>query len=469
MSIDLTPHKPDLTREMLAKRIEQIDKLPTSLHAIMKPLDPEDPNSKRGGLRFTTHTFPNGKVHTFPEGVYANGEQVVPLGKKYSSANRTFVFPPGPAVYARINPEATCKFADPVQKKGRCKYTIVMQDPDNDSFDHSLFKEYVECRDEFVRVFNEGLAQHYAKECNTDGVPLTQCDPVIKQRWTEFKAKYLETAKTNNDALKQTLLKQEVKAALKKGLKEKDAAKEAKENIKEMYDELSMATDEESLRTAFYDDLIKEIGNKDSHFIDATNGIYFDAEVTIIDFDYRNNHKIFTMRQDDIEHMSSLRAMYPLDVKDEEVLEKNKKQHQCIDYYAHSIEESYSTKFPLRMNNEMTFTDSSGSPMTIPDVIKNVKWEQAVVVLTIKTRDITAKSVNGMRVMKNISMISAQIDINGKESRSYTNHNVGSAKSAYGEEANGRKRALPADAQDDQKKKRPSMEAVDHPAMEDTE
>ena len=82
--------------------------------------------------------------------------------------------------------------------------------------------------------------------------------------------------------------------------------------------------------------------------------------------------------------------------------------------------------------NDFTITDSDGKPMSIQDAYKHVNWRNSLVTLTMRTRSIDFKNIDGMQCITYMDMIAVQVEVNGTTGGE--KRPVGSSVSIFGKE-----------------------------------
>lgn len=422
----------DITRENIEARQKYIDaNIPTSVNTMIRPVNPEDPESKCGYIGWTTHTKPNNKTITFIEAFNADGSRVRPLSKK-TTGNNFFTLPPAQTSMGRADPVGTGKFVKTDKNTGRFRYCFGLQQPGSEYFKDDIYVEFAKAYHAFDHAMNDALARHIALECNTDDIPITAVIPAYKEKWDAFKEKHKNDIETNNKAIKQKVYGRIFNKLKAEGMPEEEAKKTAKSKAKQEFTELLDEYDERLAREAFYEHLKGIIANKDDKSFPYTNMSILNAEVFTINFDLRNNpEKERRMSDEDKEQFAKLRALYPPVPDNPEQDALHGEQQRYIDLMEQQYKEALTGKNPITFNNEFTVTDSDGQPMTLIELIQHANFRGATAIFTIKTRPIDIKNIDGMRTMIHVDVSSIQIDVNGKSSTS-GRPVVGSAAGFYG-------------------------------------
>lgn len=201
-----------------------------------------------------------------------DGTLTRPLGKK-GAGNLWISLPLTKVTLDRLTPKGAGHFVKlDKDAGGRYRYAVGFQKTDDDFFDAEMFGPYKRCVDALAHLYNVGLPEHFAMGVNTEGTPITTCLPQIKEKWEDFKKRWLESTK---------------KAAGREAVKlAKEAAKKAGSTLskKEMEKILSAATkkvefDEVTAREDFRDELIENMASDDNKFLRSKNPSIINAEV----------------------------------------------------------------------------------------------------------------------------------------------------------------------------------------------
>jgi len=388
-----------VTAAQISTRQADIDKLDTSLFGAL---------SKGHTLEWTTHTFPTGKTQTFLDIHDADGNRVRPLGKK-GAGSRLFTLSPGKVTMARLTPAGAGHFADLEKKTGRYRYAIGLASPSGEDYDEEVLANFKVCYEALTEAFNTKLPEHFAKGKNTEGIAITSCLPVIKEKWEEFKRRHGDAAKkaAERDALKRAT-KELIQKYTDDGLSVEDAKKKAEKMAKKRVTKDAAAgaeIDETDLRQDFADELIAKMSDPDNKFLREKNMSIFNAEVLTLNFDMRSNPKIpRVMSEEDRAYLDAWKSIFS---EGDENLDH-------LDAIETQYNKALEGKNPLTLNrDEFTITDSDGKPMTIQDAYKYVNWRNALATMTIRTRSIDFKNIDGMQCVTYIDMVSLQVEVNG--------------------------------------------------------
>jgi len=398
-------------------RQKGIDKLDTSLYAAL---------NKGHVLNWTTHTFPTGKTQTFLELYDKDGNRVRPLGKK-GAGHRVFTLSPVQVTMDRMTPAGAGHFADLEKKTGRYRYVIGLNSPKSEDFDDVTFNNFKVCFDALTEAFNIKLPEHFAKGTNTEGIHITSCLPVIKEKWEEFKRRQGDASRkaAEREAVKR-ITKELVQKYTDDGLSVEDAKKKAqKMAAKRVAKEVSsIDIDETEMRQDFADELISKMSDPDNKFLREKNMSIFNAEMLTLNFDMRSNPKIpRVMSAQDEAYLAEWRSLFS---EGDENLDH-------LDAIEVQYKKALEGKNPVSFNvNDFTITDSDGKPMSIQDAYKHVNWRNSLVTLTMRTRSIDFKNIDGMQCITYMDMIAVQVEVNGTTGGE--KRPVGSSVSIFGKE-----------------------------------
>lgn len=372
-----------MTIEQIQKRQESLNARDSSLDGLLE---------KGGKLKWTTHTFSSGRTQTFVEMVDADGKSLRPLATRKTAGSLWLALPLTTVTLSRFTPAGAGHFVDLNQRQGRYRMAVGFQKTDGEEFDEEKFFCYKRAMEALTAAYNFDLPAHFAMGKNSEGVPVTSCVPQVKEKWEEFKERWMASAK---------------KAASRSATQAAKEKKLSKEDIKKAGDKAARKVefDEATAREDFRDELIEKMSDNDNKFLRAKNFSIQNAEVNVIDFDKRNNPKIKReISEKDRKTLEGLRATYS----------DNADELAHIDLIEEQLTKSFDSANPLKLNDEFVINDSEGTPMTLMDAHKHVEWRGALVSVTIKLRAIDFKKIESIQVMTPVDLVSLQVEVNGK-------------------------------------------------------
>lgn len=373
----------DVTVEQIQKRQESLNARDSSLDGLFK---------KGGKLKWTTHTFPNGKTQTFLEMVDADGKSLRPLASRKTAGSLWLGLPLTTVTLARMTPASAGHFVDLDKRQGRYRYCLGFQRTDDDLFDETRFGAYKRAIEALNDAYNVDLPAHFALGKNSEGIPVTACVPQVKEKWEDFKERWISAAK---------------KAASRTAMQAAKEKKLSKEDIKKAGEKAAKKVefDEATAREDFRDELIEKMSDTDNKFLRAKNFSIINAEVNVINFDMRNNTKIKReISEKDRKTMDGLRKLFA----------DNADETAHLDLIKEQLEKSFDSANPLKLNDEFIINDSEGTPMSMIDVQQQTEWRGALVSATIKLRAIDFKKIESIQVMTPVDLASVQVEVNGK-------------------------------------------------------
>ena len=336
-----------------------------------------------------------------------DGKRLKAFGNRKSAGSTWLSFPPALLTLCRSTPRGAGHFCNLETRTGRFRYAFGFQKTDAEDFDAEKYGDFKAAIEAVNEAYNVSLPTHLAMGSNTEGIPITTCVPPVKEKWEDFKKRWLESAK---------------KAAVRAATSAAKEKKLSKEEIKKAGDKAAKKVefDEVTAREDFRDDLIEKMSDDDNKFLRAKNFSIINAEVLVINFDMRNNQKIERkIAGRDLEQLEAWKKVLADDVEEMEYLKLIEEQ----------LLKSYDSGNPLKFNDELVINDSSGTPMTLQAALSEVEWRGALVTPTIKLRPIDFKKIESVQVITPVDLAAIQVEVNGKQG---SNQPIGSSIGCFG-------------------------------------